>query len=228
MQATYFLRERLLVERDLLLAEREPERPAPERLDALRDDDRLDDDRLDDPPVDRLPEVARFARVLVPLALRLVRVLALFVAPFARDVAPLARLPAALARRLVVPLALLARLRAPVAVLFALLRALLAVPLARLRAPLAVLFALLLARLVRRPALSASALTRPVAAFAAAPTALPADLAARFAVGAAVDRFRPDAAAFTAVRAWRTAVFPLFAAALPWRVLAAFLPAVER
>jgi hypothetical protein len=71
----------------------------------------------------------------------------------------------------------------------------------------------LVARLVRRLAPSASAFARPVAAFAADLTALPADFAARFADGAAA--FGPDLADLTAVRAWRTAVLPLFAAAFP-------------
>jgi hypothetical protein len=57
----------------------------------------------------------------------------------------------------------------------------------------------------------ASACARPVAALAADFTALPADLAARLAAGLGD---LPDAAAATADRADRTAVLPLFAAAL--------------
>jgi len=114
---------------------------------------------------------------------------------------------------------------------FAVVFARLAVPLARLvavfRAPVAVLFAVALAPLARLDALDAPARARLPAAFVADRADLPAALAARFAAGFA-RRVDPDAAAFAAVRAERTAVLPLFAAALRCRVAAAFLAAAER
>jgi hypothetical protein len=147
-----------------------------------------------------------------------------FAVPFARPVAPLAVLRAPLVDRRAV---LLARLVAPLAVLRALLVVLRAVLLARLvvrPAAFAPAFARRVAALaLRLPRASPSA--RLLAAFAADLTALPADVAVRFAA-CLVDP-GPPAAALTVARAERAAVLPLFAAALAWRVAAAFFAAAD-
>jgi len=170
----------------------------------------LDEDRLavDLRVVDReVPERLVPDRVPERLAAERVverpRDVALLAAPFARVVAPLARFEALLVVRLAAVLAPLARL---LAVLFAVARA----PPARLRA------------------VDASACARLLAALAADLTVLPAALTARLAAGPVERRVELDAADFTAVRAERTAVFPLFTAALRCRVAAAFLAAAER
>ena len=185
------------------------DRPAPERLppdlalvDRLAVDLRLVDraapDRL---APDRVPERLEAERLV-----ERPRDVALLAVLFARLVAPLARFEAVRVVRLAAVLAPLARLLAPLAVLFAVARA----PPARLRA------------------VDASACARLPAAFAADLTVLPAALTARLAAGLAERRVEPDAADFTAVRAERTAVLPLFTAALRCRVAAAFLAAAER
>src|SRR5207302_8105297 len=122
--------------------------------------------------------------------------------------------------RLAVPLARL------VAV-FVVRRTVLVAPRAGCRAPVALLFAVALAPLARLDALDAPARARLPAAFVADRALLPAAFAARLAAGFA-RRVDPDAAAFAAVRAERTAVLPLFEAALRCRVAAAFLAAAER